>query len=184
MMELRPCPLPGCYEILTPILQDNRGTFCKTFLKHALQEQGLHTDFPEEFYSTSEKHVIRGLHVQTPPGATVKMVYCPYGKVFDVLVDLRKGSPTYGTFHSFLLSPETANELYIPQGVAHGFCTLSDEAVLVYRASQEYDQRYDTGIRFDSLSIPWPSKNPIVSDRDRALPALSEFVSPFTFSCL
>ncbi|MDO8469131.1 MAG: dTDP-4-dehydrorhamnose 3,5-epimerase family protein [Candidatus Peribacter sp.] len=180
-MEVRPCPLPGCYEILTPILHDNRGTFCKTFLKHLLKEKGMQTEFPEEFYSTSEKNVIRGLHVQTPPGATVKMVYCPYGEVFDVIVDLRKGSPTYGKFHTFRLSPEAANELYIPEGVAHGFCVLSTEAVLVYRASQEHDQRSDTGIRFDSLDIPWPSKKPIVSDRDRSLPAFGDFRSPFTF---
>lgn len=183
-MEIRPCPLPGCYEILTPASQDHRGTFCKTFQSRLLKEQGLHTDFPEEFYSVSRKNVVRGLHVQTPPGATVKMVYCPSGEVFDVLVDLRKNSPMFGKFHSFLLSPQTANELYIPEGVAHGFCVLSAEAVLVYRASQEHDQRCDTGVRFDSLDIPWPSKKPIVSDRDLALPAIGDFRSPFTFSKL
>lgn len=181
-MDIRPCPLPGCFEILTPVSQDSRGTFCKTFLRHEWETQGLHTDFPEEFYSISQRNVIRGLHVQTPPGATVKTVYCPYGKVFDVLVDLRKGSPTFGTFHTFILSPESANELYIPEGVAHGFCALSDEAVLVYRVSQEHDPKYDTGVRFDSVSIPWPSKKPIVSERDRSLPALADFRSPFAFT--
>lgn len=141
----------------------------------------MHTDFPEEFYSVSQKNVIRGLHVQTPPGATVKTVYCPHGQVFDVLVDLRKGSPTCGQFHAFILSPESANELYIPEGIAHGFCALSDTAVLVYRSSGEHDPHDDTGIRFDSVAIPWPAKNPIVSERDRALPSFADFRSPFTF---
>lgn len=173
--------IQGCYEIQPRLIKDNRGCFVKTFQFDVFKSMGLTTEFKEEYFSVSHRDVIRGLHFQLPPSEHIKLVYCIYGKVFDVVVDLRVGSPTYGQYVKLELNGEKANMVYIPAGVAHGFCTLSKTATLMYKVTTLYDSRNDSGIRWDSVGIPWPISNPIISDRDMEFKSLNDFKSPFVF---
>lgn len=180
-MEIFESNIPGCYEVICNRFEDERGSFVKTFHKPTFEELGLHTEFVEEYYSVSKKNVIRGMHFQTPPEDHVKLVYCTSGHVMDVVVDLRKGSPTYGEHAIFDLDAEKHNMVYIPKGMAHGFCVLSEQATMVYKVSTVYASEYDQGIRWDSVGVDWKVNSPVVSERDQALPALRQFASPFVF---
>jgi len=171
----------GCYEIFPTLHSDNRGSFVKTFQASVFQSHNLRTDFVEEFYSVSGEGVLRGLHFQTPPKDHAKLVYCLAGKAFDVAVDLRLGSPTYGQHHVFELSDEASNVVYMPSGIAHGFLSMSCETILIYKTTAEYSPIHDSGIRWDSLDIPWPKENPIVSERDSLFPPFDSFNSSFLY---
>jgi len=171
----------GCFEIQPHVMNDARGRFVKVFHKDAFAKLGLETNFVEEYYSRSSQGVIRGLHFQTPPVDHVKMVYCVHGRVMDVVLDLRVGSPTFGKYATFELSASKANCIYIAQGIAHGFCTLSEDALMVYRASTVHSVEHDSGIRWDSLHIPWPTISPVISVRDQSWPAFADFKSPFHY---
>lgn len=181
MFTFRPTALSGCYEVIPRVIDDMRGRFVKVFHAGAYAEQGLETHFVEQYYSRSRRGVIRGLHFQLPPRDHAKLVYCTDGAVRDVVVDLRKGSPSYGRHITLELNAETAHAVYIPRGMAHGFCCLSDEATLVYQVSSVHSPEHDSGIRWDSLDIEWPTANPVLSERDRSLPAFADFDSPFFY---
>lgn len=181
MFDVRSTEIPGCYEIQPRVVDDARGRFVKVFHRDAFAEQGLEVNFAEEYYSVSRKGVIRGMHFQTPPMDHAKMVYCVQGDVFDVLVDLRLGSPSYGKTASFNLSANKGNYVYIPKGLAHGFCATSESATLVYMVTSVYSPEHDTGILWNSIGISWPAKNPVMSDRDRGFIALADFKSPFVY---
>ncbi len=181
MFEFGDITIAGCYEIQPRVMQDTRGQFVKIFHKPSFAAQGLTTDFTEEYYSHSHKGVIRGMHFQVPPYDHVKIVYCVHGQVFDVVVDLRIGSPTYGQSASVVLDADKGNYLYIPKGLAHGFCALSEMATLVYKVSTVYEPGSDSGIAWDSLGIEWPTDRPILSERDRSFVALARFQSPFVY---
>lgn len=142
---------------------------------------GIPTVWPERFYTRSREGVIRGLHLQTPPSEHDKLVYCANGMAFDVVVDLRVGSPTFGQFDAIQLDHESPLAVFIPKGVAHGFASLSDGTIMVYATSTLHDSTHDGGIRWDSVSIPWPFKDPIVSPRDEALPSFASYESPFSY---
>lgn len=184
MFKLKPCKINGCYEIQPKVIEDIRGRFVKIFHSEEFAKLGLQTSFVEEFFTVSHKNVIRGMHFQLPPMSHVKMVHCQQGEALDVVVDLRVGSPTYGRFELFELSSSKANGIYIPEGLAHGFCALSERAVVVYRVSSVYSPEHDTGVRWDSMSIPWPVKNPILSDRDKSFKSFCDFASPFKYEAL
>lgn len=173
--------LPGCMELLPRRLEDERGCFVKVFHRDTFSRLGFAADFPEEYYSTSRRHVIRGLHFQTPPAQHAKLVFCTYGRVLDVAVDLRAGSPSFGQHVALELSATKANMLYLPEGVAHGFCVLSDQATMIYKVSSQYSPENDKGILWSSAGIEWPTTNPILSQRDRSHPRLDEFETPFRF---
>jgi dTDP-4-dehydrorhamnose 3,5-epimerase len=179
-MRIESIQIPGCYQIFPKKIEDKRGSFVKTFEWEKFEEAGLVTNFAEEYYSHSQKSVLRGLHFQVPPHEHTKIVYCLKGEVFDVLVDLRCGSPTFGKASKFILSAESANLLYIAPGIAHGFYVLSEEAVLQYKVTSSYKEAFDSGINWNSVEIDWPSKSPNISVRDNSLEALSSFKSPFT----
>lgn len=179
MFELIPSALPGCYEIQPHRFEDSRGRFVKVFHKETLSKFGLETDFPEEYYSVSHAGVIRGMHFQTPPMQVCKMIYCVQGEVFDVVLDLRVGSPTYKQTASFTLSAHKANIIYVPKGLAHGFCAICDNTTLIYKVSAMYAPQHDTGILWNSIDIDWPTSSPLISERDSNLKPLSEFESPF-----
>jgi dTDP-4-dehydrorhamnose 3,5-epimerase len=181
MFEFLKSAIPGCMEIQPRVFDDERGRFVKIFHEGLFAERGLCTDFAEEFYSRSHRGVIRGLHFQVPPEDHVKLVYCVEGRVLDAVVDLRRGSATFGRHALFELSAVQANAVYIPRGLAHGFFTFSDEATLVYKVSTIHSPQYDAGIRWDSVGIEWPVSDPIVSIRDAALPAMADFDSPFRY---
>jgi len=181
MFALRESAIQGCYEIQPRVMDDTRGRFVKVFHSGVFSELNLETDFREEYYSVSRKGVIRGFHFQLPPADHAKMVYCVHGQVVDVVIDLRVGSPTYGKSAVFDLSAETATAIYIPKGLAHGFCALTHEAVLVYKVSTVYAPDRDAGILWNSVGIEWPTVEPILSDRDLGFPPLSDFRSPFVY---
>lgn len=181
MFELRASKLSGCYELQPKVLEDERGRFVKVFHEVEFAARGLETGFAEEYYSVSHKDVIRGMHFQVPPMDHVKMVYCVRGEALDAVVDLRVGSPTFGSFELFELSASKANCIYIPRGMAHGFCALSEQAVMVYKVTATYSPKHDTGVLWDSLGIPWSIQEPILSQRDKSFPRFDEFVSPFRY---
>ena len=142
-------------------------------------QHGLKTNFAEQYYSVSTRGTLRGFHFQLPPHAHAKMVYCTAGQVLDVAVDLRLQSPTYGQFVCIELSAEQGNIVYLDVGLAHGFYTRSETATLVYNVTSVYAPAYDAGIRWDSIGMPWPDLAPLVSDRDKGFPTLTEFQTPF-----
>jgi len=180
-MRLENTTIPGCYEIHTEIHADERGAFVKTFREDFFSKYRLETFYPEEYYSFSKRGVLRGLHFQSPPHDHTKVVFCVSGEVLDAVVDRRVGSPTYGKFETFSLSARKASMLYIPPGLAHGFCVLSESAILIYKVTTVHSPENDKGILWSSVDIPWPSPNPIVSTRDRMLPQLADFESSFQY---
>ncbi len=181
-MEKINTPIPGCY-VLQPILRkDDRGRLVKIYHEDTFADLGLSTSFPETYYSVSKKGVLRGLHFQVPPHEHVKCVTCVQGKIFDAVVDLRKDSPTYGQSFTIELDSEIGNMLYVPAGLAHGFYVMSETAVFVNRATSMYHGPSDGGIRWDSCGIEWPDMDPILSEKDKEMPTLESFESPFVMA--
>jgi len=181
VFDLKPSKLAGCFELQPKVFDDARGRFVKVFHEQTFAAQGLETNFAEEYYSVSHKNVIRGLHFQLPPMDHVKMVYCVEGDVLDAVVDLRVGSPTYRQYALFELDAAKANSIYIPKGMAHGFCALSERAIMVYKVSTIYSPAHDAGVLWNSVGIPWPITEAILSARDEGFPTLENFVSPFSY---
>ncbi|MFJ8259456.1 dTDP-4-dehydrorhamnose 3,5-epimerase [Peribacillus asahii] len=180
-MHINETKIMGCYEITPNIITDKRGAFIKTFHHEIFKENHLETNFVEQYYSISQQGVLRGLHFQVPPKHHVKLVYCPVGQVVDAVVDLRIDSPTYGQFELFDLNDEKKNMIYIPPGLAHGFCVLSKNAVVAYNVSTVHSPAHDGGIRWNSAGISWPNLPLIVSQKDSELPAFLDFSSPFRY---
>lgn len=173
--------IAGCFEVKLTPFNDARGTFVKTFNSESFASMGMRTDWVEQYFSLSLPGVVRGIHFQLPPHDHAKLVFCISGSVLDVAVDLRKGSPTYGEHVRVELSEDEANMLYLPSGLAHGFCTYDETATLVYNVTAGFQSDSDSGIRWDSAGIRWPHSNPMLSTRDQNLQQLAEFQSPFTF---
>ena len=180
-MQINNTKLKDCFEIIPNTFTDERGIFIKTFHYDSFKENGLETNFVEQYYSVSHQGVLRGLHFQNPPKHHVKLVYCLTGQVMDAVVDVRIGSPTYGQFEMFDLSAEKKNMIYIPAGMAHGFYVISKSAIVVSNLSTVYSAQHDYGIRWNSVDIPWPDSSPILSQKDRRLPTLSDFSSQFQY---
>lgn len=180
-MELRKTMIPGCYELLPRVLVDTRGRFVKTFNVEQFAALGLRTDWVEEYYSVSVKGVLRGFHFQLPPHDHDKLVYCANGQVLDVVLDLRIGSPSFGKHCTFDLNVDAANIVYVPKGCAHGFYTLSDQALMMYKVTSVYAPDADAGICWCSAGVAWPDAAPQISARDASFPALSQFSSPFRY---
>ncbi|MCH8330333.1 MAG: dTDP-4-dehydrorhamnose 3,5-epimerase [Bacteroidetes bacterium] len=178
-MNFREREIQGIYEVDLDLHEDERGTFVKTYHKEEFEAQGLTADFRESFYSMSKKGVIRGMHFQLPPHDHSKVVYAVFGKITDVLVDLRKKSATYGRCISVDLSDKSPKAIYIPRGIGHGFTAISDQAILVYNTTQEHHPDSDTGIRWNSFDFHWPVDEPIISKRDTSFTTLEDFDSPF-----
>jgi dTDP-4-dehydrorhamnose 3,5-epimerase len=178
-MELIPTSLPGCFEVRPFFAQDARGTFVKTFHAERFAEAGLPVEWREEFYSSSRKDVIRGMHFQTPPHDHEKLVYCMQGRVLDVVVDLRRASPTFGRHVAVELDAARSHGLMIPKGMAHGFLALTDDVLMAYKVTTVHAPAHDMGIRWDSFDLNWGIEQPIVSARDSAHPPLADFTSPF-----
>jgi len=177
--QVRPTPLEGLFELHCKFARDERGTFLKNFRHSQFRELGLETSFPEEFVTTSQKGVLRGFHFQTPPHDHVKVVSCLAGSIRDVVVDLRRSSPTFGHHEVFELSPDQGRSIYIPKGFAHAFLALEDQTVVHYQVSTEHYPLHDAGIKWDSVGVEWLVKDPMISARDLKFPAFREFDSPF-----
>ena len=145
----------------------------------SLSINGIDISFIQDNQSLSSKDVVRGLHFQAPPFAQDKLVRVIKGIVVDVVVDIRKNSPTYGQFETYTLTEEKKNMLLVPKGFAHGFVTLEDNTIFVYKCSNVYNKESEGGILWNSLDINWQVENPIVSDKDKILPKFSEFITSF-----
>jgi len=165
--------LPGTWLHRLGLFSDARGSFVKTYARTALYGAGLDFDFAEEFYSTSHKGVLRGMHFQLPPHDHVKLVYCAIGAVQDVLLDLRRG-PGYGEVATVQLRGEAPALLVIPRGVAHGFLSLQDGSLMVYKTSSEHAPAHDAGIRWDSFGFDWGITGATLSQRDASHPAFGQ----------
>ncbi|WP_208012539.1 dTDP-4-dehydrorhamnose 3,5-epimerase family protein [Cellulomonas shaoxiangyii] len=173
--------LPGVGLLVTPFHSDRRGSFTKPYAPDALAAAGIDMGVAEVYWSSSHPGTVRGLHFQTPPTAVAKIVFAVTGRVTDVVVDLRVGSPTYGQHARFDLTPG-AGSVVVPVGCAHGFEVVGDDdAVLCYLQDVPFDPATDAGVRWDSAGIAWETTEPITSDRDAGLPRLEEFASPFVW---
>ncbi len=180
-MRIRPTRIPGCLDIEPKVVRDARGSFVKHFAADDLAPAGVATRFAEEYYTFSRRGVLRGLHFQVPPMDYEKLVSCISGEVLDAVVDLRVGSPTYGTWDLFPLTGESPRVIRIPPGVAHGFYVTGDHGLMLYQVTRSHSPAHDTGILWNSVGIPWPSPDPILSERDRSFAPLSGFPSPFRY---
>jgi dTDP-4-dehydrorhamnose 3,5-epimerase len=165
---------------------DDRGWFSETFHEQRLHAVGITCRFVQDNQSSSKRAgTLRGLHFQRPPAAQAKLVTVVKGRILDVAVDIRRGSPTFGKHVSTELSSESGRQVYIPIGFAHGFLTLEDDVVVIYKASDYYAPAQDSGIRWNDpdIAFPWPLQEAkmIISNKDRRLPLLKEFASPFAY---
>lgn len=163
---------------------DERGWFMETWSRKALAALGVADEFVQDNHSMSAKvGTLRGLHFQTPPHAQGKLVRCTAGRIMDYAVDVRQGSPTYGRWVGAKLTAENGHQLWVPVGFAHAFVTLEPNTEVVYKVTADYAPASDGGIRWDSVGIDWPvpASGPVLSDKDKALPSLAEFQSPFTY---
>ncbi|MDB6123144.1 MAG: dTDP-4-dehydrorhamnose 3,5-epimerase [Pedosphaera sp.] len=179
MIQLSATELEGVMVLRPRIFEDQRGSFVKTYHESLFEELGVSFAPKEEFFSVSHRDVVRGMHFQLPPAAHDKLVYCPTGKVLDVVVDLRKASKTFGKIITRELSGKNREMLFIPVGFAHGFLALEDNTMMVYQTSTTHSPTHDAGILWNSFGFDWPVKNPILSERDKGFPALKDFQSPF-----
>jgi dTDP-4-dehydrorhamnose 3,5-epimerase len=167
--------LDGPILIEPMVHRDDRGFFLETYRRDDYGKVGIDTVFVQDNHSRSQRGTLRAFHFQLHPGQA-KLVSAARGSIFDVVVDLRRNSPTYGEHESFELNDENNRQLYIPIGFAHGFCVVSQEADVTYKVSSYYDPQTERGIAFDDpdLSVEWPISEAIVSERDRTNPPLEQ----------
>ncbi|HAV11800.1 MAG TPA: dTDP-4-dehydrorhamnose 3,5-epimerase [Candidatus Moranbacteria bacterium] len=176
-MEIKETTLGGAYLIKPQVFQDERGFFMETYSKKKFEEVGIKSDFVQDNHSLSvTKGVLRGLHFQKGDDAQAKLVRVTKGAVYDVIVDLRKDSPTYGKWEGFELTANNFWMLYVPRGFAHGFCTLEDYTEFQYKCDNFYVPGSEGGIVWNDpdLKIYWPIDNPILSEKDKAHPAFKD----------
>ncbi len=177
--------LPGVLIIEPQVHNDSRGFFLESYNQRRYEEHGIRTRFIQDNHSRSVANTVRGLHYQTPPGQA-KLVRVVVGQVYDVAVDIRFGSPTFGQWVGVTLSAENKRQLYIPVGFAHGFCVISETAEFLYKVSSYYDPSAERGLAWDdaTLAIPWPTSEPILSERDRHHPTLAEIERDYVYDTL
>ena len=184
-MNITSTPLPDVFSITPRRFGDHRGFFCESWNKARLAEAGLDLpEFVQDNHSLSrETGTVRGLHFQNPPHAQGKLVRCGRGCIFDVAVDVRKRSPTYGAWHGEELSFDNGRQLWIPAGFLHGFMALAPDSEIIYKCTDYYAPECDGAVRWDSAGIDWPLSGitPSISDKDAHAPSLADFDSPFTY---
>lgn len=178
MIEIIPGQIAGVRVLRPAVRSDARGRLVKTVEEDVFAKHGIPTRFVEQYFSVSANNVLRGLHFQVPPHDHDKLVTCVEGGVFDVVVDLRKGSG-YGRHESFELCGERGDSIFVPSGCAHGFYVRSQYAIVFYNVTSLHAPSHDTGIRWDSVDVAWPTAAPILSERDAAFAPLAEFRTPF-----
>jgi dTDP-4-dehydrorhamnose 3,5-epimerase len=185
-MELTMLAIPEVKLIAPKIFRDGRGFFSETYNRRALDDANISANFVQDNHSLSvERGVIRGLHFQSPPHAQDKLVRVTRGSIFDVAVDIRKGSPTFGKHIAVILNVENWQQLWVPKGFAHGFCTLEPNTEVIYKVTDYFDAKRDKGLAWDDpeLGIEWPVKPEeiILSDKDKVQPRLSDLPDYFHY---
>jgi len=178
-MEIENKFIPGLKLIRFKEFKDSRGSFIKVFNNDFFHENGLETNFKESYYSISAKNVVRGMHFQIPPAEHTKLVYLNRGAIIDVVLDIRKTSPTYGQHFSIELDTANPILIYIPTGCAHGFLSLEDDSMVTYLQSSGYKKECDAGILWNSFGMEWKIENPIISERDNSFIKFKTFNSQF-----
>jgi dTDP-4-dehydrorhamnose 3,5-epimerase len=165
--------IDGLLIIVPNVIEDGRGFFLESYQEHRYKELGVNVQFRQDNHSYSKKGVIRGMHFQK---GQAKLIYCPKGRIFDVAVDVRKNSPTFGQWKGVILDEKNHHQFFIPDGFAHGFCVLSEEAHVFYKVSEFYDPKKEKGFTYQDLevAIDWPILDPILSERDKNAKSLKE----------
>lgn len=174
-MRVLPTRLEGLLLFEPNVFSDERGFFVETFSVPRFTAAGISTDFVQDNHSRSVRDTIRGLHYQADPGQA-KLVRVARGRVWDVAVDIRRDSPSFGRWEAFELDDVEHRQLYVPVGFAHGFCVLSEVADVCYKVSSVYDPELERGLRWDdpAVGITWPVASPLLSERDMRNPLLAE----------
>ena len=180
-LEIEQLNIPGVLLIKHMVNEDLRGNFSKPFSKVELTKNNIFFNVAEVFYSTSGVNVIRGMHFQAPPYQQAKLVSVTSGKITDVILDIRTGSPFYGKSISIELCQNDGNILYIPSGFAHGFISRKKESTVLYIVNREYSMTMEDGVRYDSFGFDWGSNDPILSNRDLSFKSIACFQSPFKY---
>jgi len=174
--------LPDVVLLEPKTFGDDRGWFMETYKRSEFEANGIRADFRQDNHSRSTaKGVLRGLHYQKDPAAQGKLVRCVVGAIYDVAVDIRKGSPTYGRWVAAELSAADRNMLWVPPGFAHGFCTLTEISEVMYKATAEYSAPHDRGIRWNdpAIGVRWPIATPVLSTKDAQAPTLADADNTF-----
>ncbi len=185
-MNVEETPLPGVLVLTPARFGDHRGFFSESWNRKRMEEAGIQIDWVQDNHSLSSQiGTVRGLHFQSPPHAQAKLVRCGKGRLFDVAVDIRKGSPTFGQWFGVELSFENGKQLLIPEGFLHGFATREADTEVIYKCSDYYAPECDGAVRFDcpEIGIDWGMGDvrPVLSGKDEAAPTLAQFDSPFVF---
>ncbi len=183
-MRTLPTRISGLVHVEPQVFGDHRGFFAETFRADAWAAAGVDVAFVQDNHSRSRRGTLRGMHFQTEPGQA-KLIRCARGAIVDVVVDLRRGSPTFGEWEAFELDDENMRQLFVPVGFAHGFCVTSEVADVAYKCSNYYDAATEAGIAYDDpeVGIVWPAGvEPIVSERDATAPRLSEVAASLPFT--
>lgn len=179
-MTLEPLPLEGTYLVHGYRMADERGWFWKTYQDMEFKKLGLDFECRETFFSMSSAGVLRGMHFQLPPKAHAKLVTCLSGGVFDVLLDMRNTSSSYGKAISLELNGESDVSVFVPPGLAHGFYVMAEHALMCYQTSVPYDPDSDSGVLWSSVAIEWPvNEKPVLSKRDQEFISWGSCDSPF-----
>ena len=175
--------IPEVILVEPQVFPDERGFFMESFKESIFKENGINTKFVQDNHSHSIKGTLRGLHYQKNPSAQAKLVTALKGEIFDVAVDIRNGSPTYGKWVGEILSEKNHKLLYVPQGFAHGFCVLSEEADVTYKVNNEYSPETDRGLLWNDpkVGVKWPIEKPITSKKDQQQPLLENIDNNFQY---
>ncbi|WP_319542935.1 dTDP-4-dehydrorhamnose 3,5-epimerase [uncultured Pseudodesulfovibrio sp.] len=187
-MQVHETEFPGLLVLTPKVFQDERGFFLESYNRDAFERIGISCDFMQDNHAYSrDTGVLRGLHFQTPPKAQAKLVWVTRGAVMDVAVDLRKGSPTFGKWQHVVLSSANFKRMFIPAGFAHGYVTIMPDTEFQYKVDAPYSPDHDGGIAWDDpdIGVNWAAaladRRPILSEKDKRLPRLANFDSPFNF---
>ena len=182
MFKITESRIPGCFELEFRKMSDIKGSFTKTFHEILSRELNINTQVAEEYFSHSSKNVLRGMHFQMPPKAIDKTMFCVAGKITDYVVDLRKGSPTFGEWASFELDAETPKAVFVPKGLAHGFFAHADNTIMQCKSSGVYDAANDVTLSYKGFGFAKNIKDPILSDRDLNAASFTDFTNPFQYA--
>ena len=173
--------IPDIILVEPKVFSDERGFFMESFRNSIFKKNGINTNFIQDSLSHSKKGILRGLHFQKNPKAQAKIVTVVRGEIFDVAVDIRKNSPTYGKWISEILSGHNHKSLYIPEGFAHGFCSLTDNSLIHYKMTNYRDTKLEKGIIWNdkSIKIKWPVKKPIISIKDKNNMTFNQYINTY-----
>ncbi|MGE6667868.1 dTDP-4-dehydrorhamnose 3,5-epimerase [Paenibacillus xylanexedens] len=183
-MKITPSNLTGAFLFEPVVHGDHRGFFMESYNDNVMKQNGLYYGFIQDNQSLSaQAGVLRGLHYQLNPKAQTKLIRVISGAIYDVILDIRKGSPTFGQWEGFILSEHNHRQLLVPKGCAHGFCTLVPNTQVLYKVDEYYSPEHDRGILWSdpALGIDWPTSNPILSDKDQRHPLLKDAEINFDF---